>query len=254
MNLSKKNLFYSLAIATVIVSLIICYFSLMLPSLYVDYNREKNVEAIYELQLNYIKNKNYDDLVLRNPSATITLEIPKDGNELYLYNTFFEIQIELKDEDFINLLNHLQEKINNSDKEWDDSLIDVDSLIDKLLPKEDFFDDYPFELKFKFNVGELTFKDPEIRFYQRTDDIFITEFSVSDGVNNFTNYMAFTTENDHTTITMMSVMSPDMNDIRPIIFQSLPMIVVVTFLFILIFSQIFSNGIIQPILKIFHHV
>jgi signal transduction histidine kinase len=48
-------------------------------------------------------------------------------------------------------------------------------------------------------------------------------------------------------------MSPRIEEIRPVIFQSLPMIIAVALLLVLVSSQIFSSLIIQPVIKLANH-
>ena len=45
----------------------------------------------------------------------------------------------------------------------------------------------------------------------------------------------------------------DMNEIRPIVFQSLPMLAAVIFLLVLLFSQVYSRGIVSPVVRLVQH-
>ena len=46
MNLSKKTFIYSSILSGIILSLILVYFIIMLPSLYIDYQGKSNYQAI----------------------------------------------------------------------------------------------------------------------------------------------------------------------------------------------------------------
>ena len=62
MNLSKKTFIYSFILSGGIVTLIIIYFVVMLPSLYIDHLSKSHYQSIKKIQENYIKDKNYNNI------------------------------------------------------------------------------------------------------------------------------------------------------------------------------------------------
>ena len=50
MGLRKKTFLYSVVLAVIMIAFIIGYFVLMLPSLYVDYVMNSNLESVVEIQ------------------------------------------------------------------------------------------------------------------------------------------------------------------------------------------------------------
>lgn len=97
MNLSKKTFLYSAIITTIIVVLMIGYFVLMLPSLYVAYMEEINYNSIKQVQEKFLEEGTYKEISSRNPTATFTLKIPNNENRLLLFNGFGNIQITIDD-------------------------------------------------------------------------------------------------------------------------------------------------------------
>ena len=104
MNLSKKTFIYSSILSGIILSLILVYFIIMLPSLYIDYQGKSNYQAIKGIHEEYIKNKNYDNIHSPNPTATLSVRIPSSGSDIYASNTFGSTKITIKDNELNNLL------------------------------------------------------------------------------------------------------------------------------------------------------
>lgn len=84
MKLSKKTFLYSIGISALLVCLIVVYFVTMLPSLYVDYMKNQNLKSVVEVEKGYMENHSYEGLQVQNPTGTATLEIPLDGDDIYL--------------------------------------------------------------------------------------------------------------------------------------------------------------------------
>ena len=97
MNLSKKTFLYSAIITTIIVVLMIGYFVLMLPSLYVAYMEEINYNSIKQVQEKFLEEGTYKEISSRNPTATFTFKIPNNENRLLLFNGFGNIEITIDD-------------------------------------------------------------------------------------------------------------------------------------------------------------
>ncbi|WP_455714444.1 sensor histidine kinase [Anaerosporobacter sp.] len=85
------------------------------------------------------------------------------------------------------------------------------------------------------------------------EDTVVCQWDGSDGSNYYTSYMACSMKNGMTLITFLPVMTPRMSEIRPVVIQSLPMIIVVTILIILLATQVFARKIISPIQKLAYH-
>ena len=75
MNLSKKTFIYSSILVGTIVSLIIIYFVVMLPSLYIDHLRKSHYQSIKKIQENYRHVYKMDTLKI-NFEAISPISIP----------------------------------------------------------------------------------------------------------------------------------------------------------------------------------
>ena len=106
------------------VSLVVGYFVWMLPSLYVDYVRNSDLEAVIAIQEGYMETKSYDNLTVKNPAGTYTVEIPNTGDMLYVTSKFFDVSMNIKDEELKDFLKEFQAFSKNS-KNWDETKIEI---------------------------------------------------------------------------------------------------------------------------------
>ncbi len=255
MNLSRKTLVYSSIISIIIVSLIIGYFILMLPSLYVSYMQERNYNSIVNLQKGFLKSGSYDNLEVKNPSGTITVALPMTGDALYVISKIFHITVDIQDQDLLDLMNKFRYYANHMDELENFQLdeIDFDQLKDKFLKNEILQNNGPLKVQFElYDTGTL-FKEVSSKLHQSSKNFFVFESNITDGYNNYTSYIAVGKTKDSIAITMMPLMTPSMDEIKPVIVQSLPMIVAMAFLLVLVSSQVFSKLIINPIIRLANH-
>jgi len=255
MNLSRKTLLYSSIISVIIVSLIVGYFILMLPSLYVDYMQERNYDSIVELQKGYMKVGSYDNLEVKNPTGTITVEIPLTGNSIYVVNKFFKMTVEVQDQKMQDILEKLRYYARNKDEIKDINIDDfnLSELKDELLLDKGLLNNYPLKFEFELYKNENTFAEISSKVHMESDSLMVYESNVTDGNNYYTSYIAMGLTDTAIDVSMMPIMTPRMEELTPVIFQSLPMIVAVALLLVLVSSQVFAKLIIYPIIKLANH-
>lgn len=255
MNLSRKTLLYSSIISIIIVSLLMGYFILMFPSLYVAYMQDRNYASAVKLQEGYMKSGSYDNLEVKNPSGTMTIELPLTGDTIYAVNQFVRVTVHVRDDKLRTLLDKFRYTIKNTDeiKNLKEEDIPFDQLkellsIEQYLPK-----DYPLEFKFELQKNNNVFRELSTKFHMVSDKLIVLESNITDGNNYYTSYVALGLADDAIDITLLPVMTPRISEIKPVILQSLPMIAAVALLLVLISSQFFSRIIIHPIIRLSNH-
>jgi len=246
---------YSAIISGTIVTLMIAYFVLMLPSLYVDYMQKSNFKSIKSIQENYIKKGNYKNISSSSPAGTATIKIPATGNEVYISNKLVSIKVTIKDKEILKVIEKARyyaanrDEIENIDKEEFNFTSSIgDGFKDKL-----FKDNLPLTFEFLGNDYKNVYKETSSKFNVVDEDTIIYESNVSDGSNNYTNYVALSVDKKDIIVSVFAAMTPKIGEIRPIIFQSLPMIIATALLLILISTIVFSRKIVLPIEKLVNH-
>ena len=284
MGLRKKTFLYSVALAVIMIAFVIGYFVLMLPSLYVDYVMNSNLESAAEIQQGYIEERSYDHLTVKNPSATYTMEIPNTGDEVYVAGKFFKLTITVQDEELRNLLDRARMMMkegnleqlesmsgqSTSDRygiengaESSDSEKNLTEFASECQTKfKDIFagqnlisEDAPVKvhLEQKEQSGEQVYQGEYAKMHTMSGDTIVYEAGVSDGNYSYTTYIAMGRTQDAFIVTVLPTMTPQMEEITPIVMGSLPMIVAVIFLVVLISSGFFSGKIVNPIISLANH-
>lgn len=257
MKLSRKTFLYSLLISLAIVTMIIIYFTTMLPSLYVTFMEERNYDQAVKLQQGFMETGTYQGLTVPNPTGTATIRVPKSGDTVFVISKIFEVSIEVKHQELKKVIELVRYYAANPDKmeqmESDSKKIDWKALQNEMGESLALMDQSFFAVTGKVMGDESLTKVVKSKFHQESDDLFIFESVVSDGNNSYTSYIALAQTDQDVMITFIPVMSPSMDEIRPVVFQSLPMIVAVALLWVLLASNFFSRAIILPIIRLSKH-
>jgi len=255
LNLSKKTFVYSAIISGTIVSLMMAYFVLMLPSLYVDYMSRSNFKAMKSIQENYIKDGHYKNISTSNPAATATIKIPATGNEIFISNKLASIKVTIKDKELLKVVEKVRYYATHKDEIEDIAKEDFDftSSIGDVFKNKLFKDDLPLTFEFLGNDYKNVYKETSSKLHVVNEDTVIYESNVSDGSNYYTNYVAISLHKEDIILSVFSAVTPKIGEIRPIILQSLPMIIATALLLILISTIVFSRKIVLPIEKLVKH-
>lgn len=261
MGLRKKTFLYSIALAVIMIAFVIGYFVLMLPSLYVDYVMNSNLKAAWDIQKGYMENKSYDNITVKNPSSAFSLEVPDEGSEIYVSGKFFRAELTVRDDRLQTILDDIRNILISTGQSDDLQYIEVgefaelaafwkDDLQDIFARQNPITEDYPIEVKVEGKGEPGIYKGEYYKFHSMSDGIIIFESGVSDGNYSYTTYFAFTRTEDSFVVTVLPTMTPQMEEISPIVMGSIPMIVSVIFLVVLVSSRFFSGKIVNPIIRL----
>jgi len=266
LKLSKKTFLYSIVLAAGMVALVIAYFVLMLPSLYVDYVMERNLQSVVDIQKGYVEKGSYEGLEVKNPSAVYTMEIPMEGEQISITGKFLRMNLEIQDEELLEMLQHFRMMIKNGENMEDmengaegfkqEAFADLweNGLKEKFLTEEMTAGDYPVKVKLELKESEALYKEEYYRLHRISDEVMVYEYGVSDKDYGYTTYVAVGKTEDGIVFTVLPTMTPSMEEITPVVMGSLPMIVTVVFLTVLVASGFFSRKIVNPVIRLAGHV
>lgn len=270
--ISQRNLYYSLVLAAVMMLFLIGYFAWMLPSLYVDYIEEQNVEAVKEQHNAFMEHGSYDGIQVKNPSACASVKIPFSGPDIEVATKLVSMKITAVEHETQALLTELQKFIKSlqseglgstkaDSKEADSGagkreLRFVDSRFYKQINKwknklSDISAEYvklPVKIEFIQPDHKSQLYNSELfKVHSLSDRKAVLEASVENYENKYTNYLVIEYTVDGIVCSILPVVTPEMEEIRPVVMQSLPMLGAVILVITLIFSQVYSGGIVQPV-------
>mgnify|MGYP002706688071 CR=1 FL=1 len=271
MKLAKKTFCYSVVLAVIMIAFVVCYFVFMLPSLYVDYMKKSNFREVVRIEEGYLESGGYEGLQIKNPAATYTLEIPNQGNEIYVTNKFVRATIKVQDEELQQWLNEfrtfgeLQKDAEgetlageaDSEKPEEENLAQEvnweklkEIIRDKLMNEEMLSEDYPVQIEMEKEDLTEEYAQEYVKMHTISDRLYVYEGGVSDGNNAYTTYLAVGKGENSTSITILPAMTPRMGEITSVVMESLPMIVAVVFFLVLVASGFFSGKIVRPIIRL----
>ena len=255
--LGQKNLNYSILLVGVLLAFLIVYMISMLPSLYVDHRMQANLESVKKQHMEYVKTGSYENVQVENPVACFSIKIPKEENTIYVVGKQFSFEIALKEDSLKELLDDFRRlQINDVEDE------SVEDLTDEREKFEQKFADCMENLQGQFEKNEAfkisgeifesyqdgtAFCDEYTKYHQISNQCVIVEAGISDRTNYYTTYLALENAEDAFIISILPVMQPQMDEIRSVVLESMPMIAGVILLLVLLFSQVYSKGIVAPI-------
>lgn len=256
-NLDYKNRLYSILLALILLSFLVGYFLYMLPSLYVDYRMEQNLKSAKMQHREYVKNGTYKGIKVSPSTNGISVKIPYAGDCIFLAGPSFQVELTAKEDYARTILGELQtllsEYRNMPSLDEEDSEQRFQSMEAAFMrwkellesQREDFFS-LPFTAVATLE-NTMEYKSQYTKFHPVNDHCIVVEAVAADNSNTYTSYFVMEDIEDSFVLTILTSMTPDMNEIRPIVLQSLPMICAVIFLLVLIFSQVYSQGILTPL-------
>ena len=211
MNLSRKTLLYTSIISVIIVVLLVGYFIFMLPSLYVAYMQDRNLDSIVELQRGYRKTGSYQIVEAKNPGATISIKVPLTGRLFYIESKLFHITAKVTDPKLQEWLDKLRAYAQNSDNIEDLEVpdFDFDEFKDTLFENINFNEEYPLQFEFELYEEGNIYQELSSKVHMISGNLIVYEANVTDGNSYYTSYMALEMTEDALVITFMPVMTPE---------------------------------------------
>ncbi|MDF2610246.1 MAG: integral rane sensor signal transduction histidine kinase [Lachnospiraceae bacterium] len=266
MKLIHKNFLYTAIVISILTILVLGYFVFMLPSLYVDYMSNENYNSIVEQQNGYLKDNSYINVTVENPSC-MTIDIPFSKDYFIITGKSFQTTITPTTDDMKKLLSDIKNyaksnlnsfqhgdkniEKNNFKAEFEEKVLEWKAAFMK---QATFLDNLPFTIKTKSELSYYQYNwEESTKIQYLPNNTIIVEAGVNDGENHYTNYIGLTYNSDRIVISYLPTMTPQMNEITPIVIRSLPMLLAVIILFALVVSYLYTKGIVDPIIRLVKH-
>ncbi len=265
MKLAHKNFLYTGIVAITLTVLVIGYFVFMLPSLYVSFMSSENYNAIVAQHRGYLKDGSYKNVSVKNLSC-MTIDIPFSDEAFTVTGTTFQTEVLPTTDGMRSLIRDIKsftklkvDLLKESNKQLNQAVLEEEFKQKALQWKEDFLKEanltnIPLTLTTNTNTDYFEqFREGETKVKYLSSDTYIIEVSTKDGENQYVNYIGFTFNNDRVVVSYLPAMTPQMNEIIPIVMGSLPMFVTVIILFALVVSYLYSKGMVEPIINLVRH-
>jgi Signal transduction histidine kinase len=267
MSITKRVLLYSVTTLSIIVISIISYFVLMFSPLYADYVATRRLETVRQTQNQFLAG-NFDTSTfsteIKNFDAALmtgTVAFFKGKYEVAILTNYGSLIAEITDDelqaiyDELILLTDVSDISSDSDHEEKFQAIgeEIAEFFDKKYPKQEAnqFDWLNIvQNTFAENDFEELFSlsNSDFQFYNETQIIYVSE--VFDESNYYTSYLGFLNTDTAIFITVANAITPQLNELQPIIMNSLPTIILTCIFFILVASLLFAKYLIRPLQRL----
>lgn len=261
MNLSKKTFLYSLFIGLIVGLTVISYMVFLLPSMYIDYQEQKNYDKALTTFQNFIDGKDQKKSGFNNGAGII---IPKTGYTLKVKSGTYDLDITLPEGSTHRLLdyfrmavkkNKLSKLIDNKEtaevKQQQKQILKELKLSLKELQKE--FSSKTALYKIKVNSSGINYyEEKRSRFHMLNKQMVMGEFIVIDknyGIE-YTSFIGIGIKEDKIYLSFTNNITPHVEDVQPVILGAVPVILPLIALFAFLVSELFSRRIIRPVTKL----
>lgn len=250
--LDRKNQLYSIILAVILLGFLVGYFICMLPSLYVSYRMEQNLKSVEKQHKTYMETGSYDGIKLANPTTCFSIKIPDEGDSVFLTGQAWQMQVTAEAphaKAAFSELRHFLHRYKDGNLPEDYSEEQFSEEIGNWLSR---WKEYPVSLPVHIDIqltNSVKYDSDNLKIHMLSDEVVILETTVRDGENIYTNYIAVEDTGDAMVFTCLPAMTPDMGEITPVVLQSIPMLAAVVLLLVLLFSQLYSKGILKPVYR-----
>lgn len=246
--LGQKNLFYSILLGAVLLGLLVGYFVWMLPPLYVSYMEEQNLLSVRRQHEAFVETGTYEGIQVKNPAACVSIKIPSEGSCLELSSKMVSARIEASDSRLQSLFRDMKQFMENFDLGKDNLNGKARAWEKKLKQIVEDTVQLPVRMSVKDTKGSRNvYYGDTVSVHSVSKNFIIIQSGIEDGNNHYTNYLAAEKIPDGMILSVLPVVTPQIGEIRPIVMQSLPMLCAVLLMLVLLFSRVYSNGIVLPV-------
>lgn len=259
MKLERRTFIYSVLLAFLVSTFIIGYMIFLIPSLYTDYKLTKNFDDVKITHLNFFKQGNMNQAIGSTKDNVIGLTL-KDGEYLINIDSIsFEGQFEIQDQELKQFIDQLRMLITDSNQQ-------KDVLADMIKGNNQEFQEKLNMMEAKLNILvkewseqlnlQLVSKDKLLNIENKqsrlvslgSHSVIIENTMVNlTSKSNYSSYLAVTHQDNQLYLTLASMLTPDPNDIRPIMVNAIYVILPVMLLLALGMSHLLSKKIVKPI-------
>jgi len=252
MKISGKVFLYAGITTLVTGAIIILYFMLLLPGLYVDYKQKVELENVVAIQDSYAAGHQVMEMNKREVFTVFVITLPKEENIIRIDSPFGGVSMEIVDTQFTNIVNEIRKDL--AGMNFDDSQkvaeeIESDkysALFKEITQRTNGIEDMVHIVEAR--EGDWTQATVgTVKMHQTPEGCVIFHTNVEAQGNRYTNYLGMGAGEDAYYFTMAANVSPRLKELTPILLQSTPMILVILAFFSLCVASFFTKVLTSPI-------
>lgn len=254
MKMGPKTFYYSISMGLIIGILMVCYMVFLLPSMYLDHKEGKNYQEAERAQKEFLAK----DTMMKSGSEAINLIgiiVPKEGYEVEISSDSFQGKMNIPEGKLRNLIDSIREIPSNREIKWKDESEEGKAFSNTISDNFDgAFNEILKSVSASINLevtkeNPLSYEPNKEKIHVLGDKRIIGEFSVRDKATDtrYTSYMGFAIKGDKYYVSLNNTITPTTGDIKPVVLEALPMILLVIGLLALAMSAFFARTLAKPV-------
>ena len=251
MKLGSKTFLYSVIISLIVGIVIFSYMVFLMPSMYMDYKENQNLENAKSAMKHFKKHESLKNFKTGDAN-TIGIIVPGNGYTIRVTGSSFNGSIEAVSpatKEIIDQFRSLDMSSKGSKKEAFKNLKPALKAFAEENSAE-MNSSFKINLKGDSSLSQFKVKDKKIHYY--SGGVLISEFSVESRYSgtSYTYFVGFAKHGDDMLILSSTTMTPSASEILPVLYGSAPMLILLMIILAFGVSAIYSRKIVSPIRKL----
>ena len=252
MKISGK-VFLCIGITTLVTgAMIILYFILLLPGLYVDYKQKAELENVVMIQDGYATGRKMTEMNERGAFFVFVVTLPKEESMIRIDGPFGGVSMEILDTKFSNIVNEIRKDLagmsfDNSEEVAEEMDFEkYEELFKEITEDTNEIEDMIHIIEAR--EGDWTQATVDtVKMHQTPEGSVVFYTKMEAHGDQYMNYLGMGEGEDAYYFTLAANVSPKLKELTPILLQSTPMILVILILFSLCVAYFFTKILAGPI-------
>ena len=251
MKLGSKTFLYSVIISLIVGIVIFSYMVFLMPSMYMDYKENQNLENAKSAMKHFKKHESLKNFKTGDANA-IGIIVPGNGYTIRVTGSSFNGSIEAVSPASKEIIDQFRSLDMSSKSNKKEAFKNLKPAL-KAFAEENSAEmnsSFKINLKGDSSLSQFKVKDKKIHYY--SGGVLISEFSVESRYSgtSYTYFVGFAKHGDDMLILSSTTMTPSASEILPVLYGSAPMLILLMIILAFGVSAIYSRKIVSPIRKL----
>ena len=251
MKLGSKTFLYSVVISLIVGIVIFSYMIFLMPSMYMDYKENQNLESAKSAMKYFKKHESLKNFKTGDTN-TLGIVIPGKGYTIKITGPSFNGTIEAVSPVSKELVDQFRALDMSGKGSKKAAFKNLQPAIKAFAEENSAGMNSSFKIDFKGDNSLSQFKIKNKKFQYYNGGVLISEFSIENRYSgtNYTYFVGVAKRGDDMLILSSTTMTPSASEILPVLYGSTPMLILLMIILAFGVSAIYSRKIVSPIKKL----
>ena len=251
MKLGSKTFLYSVIISLIVGIVIFSYMVFLMPSMYMDYKENQNLENAKSAMKHFKKHESLKNFKTGDANA-IGIIVPGNGYTIRVTGSSFNGSIEAVSPASKAIIDRFRSLDMSSKSSKKEAFKNLKPALKAFAEENSAEMNSSFKINLKGDSSLSQFKVKDKKFHYYSGGVLISEFSVESRYSgtSYTYFVGIAKHGDDMLILSSTTMTPSASEILPVLYGSAPMLVLLMIILAFGVSAIYSRKIVSPIKKL----